>query len=99
MDNIIPVLAIDFRPTSCRDDSYVSLCDTMHVSFILMETAIYFRRTNCQSEEQNNLDFLEFHDVERTRKSVYFPFWRARRLKSVPNSIKSCRVCSKLYNI
>jgi len=32
MDDIISVLAIDFRPTSRHDDSYVSLCDTVHVS-------------------------------------------------------------------
>jgi len=54
MDDIIPVLAIDFRPTSRRDDSYVSLCDTVHV-------IVY-------SDENHNL-FPTYHlPVGRTRK-------------------------------
>jgi len=72
MDDIISVLAIDFRPTSRRDDSYVSLCDTVHVSFIQMETAIYFRRTICQSEEHKNLDFLRILRCQENKTKRVF---------------------------
>lgn len=69
VNDIILVLCavIDFRSTLHCIDFCFSLCNIVHVSFILMETAIYLRCAICQSVKRSNLRLLKSRDVERIK--------------------------------
>lgn len=66
VNDIILVLCVAISGQHCVDFCF-PLRNTMHVSFILMETAIYLRCAICQSVKHKNLDLLKSRGVKRAK--------------------------------